>query len=111
MWDEFISSSEEHQRELLENVTKRKQNSARPAINRAFRNLLRKKSFPLGMLHYLEQELISFFSAEPTKTYISPALSSFERLLLHSLSDYHHLASLSEYQQTKPVYTIMRFNF
>ncbi|KAK6638183.1 hypothetical protein RUM44_008611 [Polyplax serrata] len=94
-WNEFISNSEERQRELLETSNNMKNHSNRPVINKRLRSLLRKKNLPLGMLHYLEQELISFFSAEPTKIYISPALSSFERLLLHSISNYHRLASLS----------------
>ncbi|EEB11204.1 conserved hypothetical protein [Pediculus humanus corporis] len=92
-WNEFISSSEEHQRKLLEN-DKKKHAFPRPAINKTLRSLLRKKSVPLGMVEYFEGEIISFFSAEPQKIYISPVLSSFERLLLHSVSDYHHLASL-----------------
>lgn len=65
-------------------------------LNTALKNLLRKNNLPVGMLQYLEEEVVSFFIAMPTKTYVSRELNSFERLLLHSVSDYHRLKSLSK---------------
>lgn len=101
-WNEFVNSTEEKQQEMIaEAKAKRRNELSKAPLNRrlnvALRNLLRKKNLPIGMLQYLEQEVVSFFSAMPTQTYISPALSSFERLLLHSVSDYHQLMSLSKF--------------
>ncbi|KAL0272551.1 UNVERIFIED_CONTAM: hypothetical protein PYX00_005479 [Menopon gallinae] len=98
-WDEFVCSSEEKQQQVINEGKEKKCNLSKqsdsPEINATLRRLLRRKSFPTGILQYLEEELVSFFSAMPTKTYISRELSSFERLLLHSLSEYHRLISVS----------------
>lgn len=105
-WDEFICSSEEKQQQVINEGKEKKCNLSRqsdsPEISAALRRLLRRKSFPTGILQYLEEELVGFFLEMPTKTYISRELSSFERLLLHSLSDYHRLISVSKSRKFFP---------
>lgn len=96
-WDEFVESSEEKQNQFISEHKKKKNKNSQlqHKINSVLRNLLRKNNLPVGMLQYLEDELINFFLSMPTKTYVSRQLNSFERLLLHSVSDYHRLKSLS----------------
>lgn len=98
-WDEFVESSEEKQQQFISEHRKKKPKNMnypfQQKLNVALKNLLRKNNLPVGMLQFLEDELVSFFVAMPTQTYISRQLNSFERLLLHSVSDYHRLKSLS----------------
>ncbi|GFY51888.1 r3H domain-containing protein 4 [Trichonephila inaurata madagascariensis] len=64
-------------------------------INNDIRSLLKKKRVPLGALMYLEQELITFFVNRPTSIYHCQLESSFQRLMIHALSQYMDLSSLS----------------
>lgn len=50
-----------------------------------------------GLVEYLDTCLFSFFEENPCGTYVSEPLSSFSRLILHSIAHYYELNSLSEY--------------
>jgi hypothetical protein len=62
-------------------------------IKTGLRNVLKKNRVPLGMLEFLENQVVDFFSKIPCGTYTSSSLSSYERLLLHAVSQYHCLIS------------------
>ncbi|GFS56264.1 r3H domain-containing protein 4 [Trichonephila clavipes] len=64
-------------------------------IDNDIRSLLKKKRVPLGALMNLEQELITFFVNRPTSIYHCQLESSFQRLMIHALSKYMDLSSLS----------------
>ncbi|KAG7154786.1 R3H domain-containing protein 4-like [Homarus americanus] len=58
-------------------------------------SLLKKKHLPLGILSYLEEEIVELFVADPSTVYITQELTSFERLLVHALCQYNILTSKS----------------
>ncbi|XP_069171003.1 R3H domain-containing protein 4 isoform X2 [Procambarus clarkii] len=58
-------------------------------------SLLKKKHMPLGVLSYLEEEVVELFTADPSTVYITQELTSFERLLVHALCQYNFLSSKS----------------
>ncbi|XP_068204486.1 R3H domain-containing protein 4-like [Palaemon carinicauda] len=64
-------------------------------INPQLRSAFKKKHLSLGILSYLEEEVIGAFTGDPSAVYISPELSSYERLLLHGLCQYNRLKSKS----------------
>ncbi|GFQ76715.1 r3H domain-containing protein 4 [Trichonephila clavata] len=64
-------------------------------IHSDIRYLLKRKRVPLGALMYLEKELVTFFVNRPTSVYHCQLESSFQRLLIHALSQYMDLSSLS----------------
>ncbi|XP_014872492.1 R3H domain-containing protein 4 [Poecilia latipinna] len=115
-WNDFMNCSGEEQERLLslleQEGTKRKNANqllkdhrnvypAFPAqecfhrIDRRLRATLRRKQIPMGMLEVIEEDLLSFFSAEPHSVYTTVLSSSFERLLLHAICQYMDLVSAS----------------
>jgi len=97
-----VSSSEENQERFISgqkpSATANCVNQSRSErrLSTTLRALIKKRNLPFGMVQYLEGELVQFFVSMPRDIYVSPELSSFERMLLHSLSDYHDLESLSK---------------
>ncbi|KAK8726520.1 hypothetical protein OTU49_010288 [Cherax quadricarinatus] len=59
------------------------------------KSLLKKRHLPLGILSYLEEEVVALFTSDPSTVYITQELTSFERLLLHALCQYNFLSSKS----------------
>jgi hypothetical protein len=49
------------------------------------------------MVQYLDTCVFSFFETNPTGTYISEPLTSFERMMLHSIAHYYELNSFSKF--------------
>ncbi|KAM9762306.1 R3H domain-containing protein 4 [Menidia menidia] len=113
-WNDFMQCSGEEQERLLslleqeeanrKNSNQRDQRNVRPAfsaqdcfkrIDRRLRMTLRRKQIPMGMLVGLEENLMSFFNAEPRSVYTTNLGSSFERLLLHAICQYMDLVSAS----------------
>uniref|UniRef100_A0A673C938 R3H domain containing 4 n=1 Tax=Sphaeramia orbicularis TaxID=375764 RepID=A0A673C938_9TELE len=64
-------------------------------IDRRLRVTLRRKQIPLGTLEVLEEDLLTFFNAQPHSVYTTNLRSSFERLLLHAVCQYMDLVSAS----------------
>uniref|UniRef100_A0A669EAK1 R3H domain containing 4 n=1 Tax=Oreochromis niloticus TaxID=8128 RepID=A0A669EAK1_ORENI len=64
-------------------------------IDRRLRATLRRKQIPMGTLEVLEENLLSFFNAQPHSVYTTNLSSSFERLLLHAICQYMDLVSAS----------------
>lgn len=79
-------------------------------IDSGLRCMLRKKHVPLGTLNYLEDDLITFFTSRPQSVYDSHFSNSFERLLIHALSQYMDLDSLS-YDKSGARWTRVRNNY
>uniref|UniRef100_A0A1A7YS04 R3H domain containing 4 n=1 Tax=Iconisemion striatum TaxID=60296 RepID=A0A1A7YS04_9TELE len=118
-WNDFMNCSGEEQERLLslleQEEAKRKNNNNNnqllkdqrniyPAftaqdcylrIDRRLRVTLRRKQIPMGTLEVLEENLLSFFSAEPRSVYTTILSNSFERLLLHAICQYMDLVSAS----------------
>ncbi|XP_008277591.1 R3H domain-containing protein 4 [Stegastes partitus] len=115
-WNDFMNCSGEEQEKLLsllEREEAKKKNANRllkdqrnvnPAfsaqecfhrIDRRLRATLKRKTMPIGMLEVLEQNLLSFFNAQPHSVYKTNLTSSFERLLLHAICQYMDLISAS----------------
>ncbi|GIX87826.1 r3H domain-containing protein 4 [Caerostris darwini] len=64
-------------------------------IDGDLRFMLKKKHVPLGTLIHFEQELVTFFVNRPNSIYHCQIAKSFDRLLVHALSQYMDLSSLS----------------
>ncbi|XP_069009436.1 R3H domain-containing protein 4 isoform X2 [Embiotoca jacksoni] len=115
-WNDFMSCSGEEQEKLLSLLEKeeaktkcinrllkdqRNVNLAFSAqdcfqrIDRRLRTTLRRKQIPMGTLEVLEENLLSFFNAQPHSVYKTNLTSSFERLLLHAICQYMDLISAS----------------
>ncbi|XP_061682247.1 R3H domain-containing protein 4 isoform X2 [Syngnathoides biaculeatus] len=115
-WSDFMNCSGEEQERLLslleQEVAKKKivgcllkdQRNVNPAftaqecfqrIDRRLRTTLRRKQIPVGTLEVLEENLLSFFLAQPRSVYTTNLSSSFERLLLHAVCQYMDLVSSS----------------
>ncbi|XP_068446105.1 R3H domain-containing protein 4 [Clinocottus analis] len=114
-WNDFMNCSGEEQEKLLslleQEEAKKKPNgplkderNVNPAftaqdcfqrIDRRLRATLRRKQIPMGTLEILEENLLSFFIAQPHSVYTTNLASSFERLLLHAVCQYMDLVSAS----------------
>ncbi|XP_077391610.1 R3H domain-containing protein 4 [Festucalex cinctus] len=115
-WSDFMNCSGEEQERLLslleQEVAKKKLGSCVPKdqrnvypaftaqecfrrIDRRLRTTLRRKQIPMGTLEVLEENLLSFFLAQPHSVYTTNLNSSFERLLLHAVCQYMDLVSSS----------------
>uniref|UniRef100_A0A673CAZ3 R3H domain containing 4 n=1 Tax=Sphaeramia orbicularis TaxID=375764 RepID=A0A673CAZ3_9TELE len=115
-WNDFMNCSGEEQERLLslleqEDAKKKQstrllkdQRNVNPAftaqdcfqrIDRRLRVTLRRKQIPLGTLEVLEEDLLTFFNAQPHSVYTTNLRSSFERLLLHAVCQYMDLVSAS----------------
>ncbi|KAI3368632.1 hypothetical protein L3Q82_025635, partial [Scortum barcoo] len=113
-WNDFMNCSGEEQERLLsllEEEGAKKKNSSRllkdernvnitftaqdcfQRIDRRLRATLRRKQIPIGTLEVLEENLLSFFGAQPHSVYTTNLASSFERLLLHAVCQYMNLVS------------------
>ncbi|CAI5685040.1 unnamed protein product [Oreochromis niloticus] len=115
-WNDFMNCSGEEQERLLSlleleeakkkntNQLLKDQRNVNPAftaqdcfqrIDRRLRVTLRRKQIPMGTLEVLEENLLSFFNAQPHSVYKTNLSSSFERLLLHAICQYMDLVSAS----------------
>ncbi|XP_037530428.1 R3H domain-containing protein 4 [Nematolebias whitei] len=115
-WNDFMNCSGEEQERLLSlleqeearrkttNQILKDQRNVYPAfaaqgcflrIDRRLRATLKRKQIPMGTLEVLEENLLSFFNAEPQSVYTTVLSSSFERLLLHAICQYMDLVSAS----------------
>lgn len=117
-WNDFMNCTGEEQERLLSLLEKEdasKKNTNRlhkdhenvndaftdqdcfQRIDRRLRATLRRKQVPLGTLEMLEENLLSFFVAQPHSVYKTKLDSSFERLLLHAVCQYMDLVSASTF--------------
>ncbi|XP_035207547.1 R3H domain-containing protein 4-like [Stegodyphus dumicola] len=64
-------------------------------IDGDLRYMFKKRHIPMGTLIHLENELVTFFVNRPESIYHCQIPSSFERLMVHALSQYLDLSSLS----------------
>ncbi|KAG7230655.1 hypothetical protein INR49_025372 [Caranx melampygus] len=107
-WNDFMNCSGEEQERLLSQLEQdeaKKKDTNRPSktrgmdcfqrIDRRLRATLRRKQIPMGTLEVLEENLLSFFKAQPHSVYTTNLTSSFERLLLHAACQYMDLVSAS----------------
>lgn len=64
-------------------------------LDKNIRTMLKRRQRPMGMLSWLENEIISFFLEWPASVYISKLPSSYERMMVHALCQYLDLHSKS----------------
>ncbi|XP_068728158.1 R3H domain-containing protein 4-like [Montipora capricornis] len=123
IWNEFVSLSEEDQEAVIKqererpihvqevnrgnthvenDVTERDAVAVAEEsfyrIEKRLRRMLKNKRFPLGGLKHHEEELISYFSDDPSAVMISNLPSSFDRLLVHGVCQFLDLKSTSKNQ-------------
>lgn len=60
------------------------------------------------MIQYLDMCVFSFFEKNPTGTYMSEPLSSYERMMLHCIAHYYELNSFSK---RLIILTLKHFNY
>ncbi|XP_057653748.1 R3H domain-containing protein 4-like [Diorhabda carinulata] len=103
-WQEFVEKSEEEQSELIraltakyhnETVVERCQSESPGRISSRIRTFKIKKNLSLEIVQVCEEDLIQFFKAKPEDTYVKNPPTSFERLLIHAVAQYHKLQSVS----------------
>lgn len=104
-WQEFVEKSEEEQSELIraltekyhnETVVERCQSDSPGRISSRIRRTFKiKKNLSLEIVQVCEEDLIQFFKAKPEDTYVKIPPTSFERLLIHAIAQYHKLQSVS----------------
>uniref|UniRef100_A0A2L2YGQ5 R3H domain-containing protein n=1 Tax=Parasteatoda tepidariorum TaxID=114398 RepID=A0A2L2YGQ5_PARTP len=115
IWNEFINCTQDNEKWFIKNVTIEVEESNEsttnydgrcdhPAysasicfrkIDGDLRLMLKKKHVPMGTLMHLERELVTFFVNRPNSIYHCQIPNSFERLMIHALSQYMDLSSLS----------------
>lgn len=64
-------------------------------LDKNIRTMLKRRQRPMGMLTWLEKEIVSFFLEWPTSVYISKLPSSYQRMMVHALCQYLDLHSKS----------------
>ncbi|KAK4872061.1 hypothetical protein RN001_016185 [Aquatica leii] len=99
-WNEFINLSEEEQRTLLEFVPEEIRsyvtNKHTPRISSRIKRAMKvKKNLSMDMVEKLENEVVNYFLCSPEGVFVSSPPTSFERLLLHAIAQYHCLKSIS----------------
>lgn len=105
-WNDFIEKSEEEQMKIVTAFSEKfndndvqnihKNNRHGKLSSRIRRTIKIKKNLSLEAVKRLEDDLIEFFKTTPHGTYIKFPPTSFDRLLLHAVAQYHKLKSLSK---------------
>ncbi|KAF2884587.1 hypothetical protein ILUMI_21590 [Ignelater luminosus] len=102
-WNEFTALPEEDQAKLTESVPKQAvpQNVIKPddpmlRISSKIKRAMKiKKHLPMELIEKIEEDLINYFTIDPQGVFFSTPVTSFERLLLHAIAQYHNLRSIS----------------
>lgn len=105
-WQEFIEKSEEEQTEIIKALTEKYPNETvventksdipgriSSRIKRTFKI---RKNLSLEIVQVCEEDLIQFFKATPDDRYIKVPPTSFDRLIIHAVAQYHRLTSISK---------------
>lgn len=118
-WNDFIEKSQEQQSIIIESLTRKPLKdvpNGEPKVLSPFerisakikRTLKVRKNLPKELLKTSEKAMVDFFNATPDNLYVALPSTSFERLLLHAVAQFHALKSISElYLNYKIVVTIM----
>lgn len=105
-WQNFIEKSEKEQKEIIQNFSnsvqdgkycnseKEKPGKISSRIKRTFKI---RKNLSLEIVKFCEEDLINFFQNTPSDIYVKHPPTSFDRLLLHGIAQYHRLHSISKY--------------
>lgn len=106
-WQNFIEESEEKQKEIIQKFSNKIQDKKcdnpmsgeKPGkiSSRIKRTFKIRKNLSLESIKGCEEDLIEFFKNTPSDIYIKYPPTSFDRLLLHGIAQYHRLNSLSKY--------------
>lgn len=105
-WHKFIQKSEEEQKKIVqsfsEKYTQNQDNESPTKSEKPFarisakirRTIKIRKNLSLESVKSCEDDLIHFFKATPNEVYIKHPPTSFDRLLLHAIAQYHGLKSI-----------------
>lgn len=107
-WNTFVEKSEEEQSEILEILSKgskqdttecTKQERPFARISAKIKRTLKvRRELAKTLLTKHEFEVVEFFVMQPESIFVQEPSTSFERLLLHALAQYHALKSDSKLQ-------------
>lgn len=107
-WNSFVEKSEEEQSAIINSMmrktnadiddgTPRKREPFARISSKIKRTMKIRKNLAKDVLDKFEKEVVEFFKATPENTYLRVPSTSFERLLLHAIAQFHDLSSLSKY--------------
>ncbi|CAH1154642.1 unnamed protein product [Phaedon cochleariae] len=106
-WNNFIEKSEEEQSQIMRQIS---ENYCNDQINnspsddfdspgkissRIRRTFKIRKNLQFEVIDECETDLIQFFETRPEDTYVKFPPTSFDRLLIHAIAQYHKLKSIS----------------
>ncbi|CAG9853963.1 unnamed protein product [Phyllotreta striolata] len=104
-WQKFIEKPEEEQNEIIEALSEKYPNETEVEniktdvpgriSSRIKRTFKIKKNLSLKIVQVCENDLIEFFKATPEERYIKIPPTSFDRLVIHAIAQYHRLKSIS----------------
>ncbi|XP_072396401.1 R3H domain-containing protein 4-like [Diabrotica undecimpunctata] len=104
-WQQFIEKSESEQFEILQALTEKypnetvvenfKTDSPGKISSRIRRTFKIRKNLSLEIVQMCEEDLLKFFKTRPDDRYVKVPPTSFERLLIHAVAQYHKLKSIS----------------
>lgn len=110
-WQNFIEKSEKQQKEIIEAFSKSVQNNNKDITkpgrisSRIKKTFKIRKNLSIDSIKGCEDDLILFFKSTPSGIYVRDPPTSFDRLLLHGIAQYHKLTSISKYLYLR------KFNF
>lgn len=107
-WNDFIEQSQEQQSLIMESLTQKplkevpngelKQTPPFERISSKIKRTIKvRKNLAKELLKTSEKAMIDFFNDSPENLYVAVPSTSFERLLLHAVAQFHALKSISEY--------------
>ncbi|KAK9890257.1 hypothetical protein WA026_010367 [Henosepilachna vigintioctopunctata] len=110
-WNQFIEKSEEEQKKIIGNVNPKEEctnckssKAITPMlrISAKIRKILKiRKKLSSGTVKSLEDDVVQFFIESPFGRYVKYPNTSFYRMLIHAVAQYHCLCSLGDWENDK----------
>lgn len=121
-WHDFIEKSEEEQAKIMKAFSKRycgclsnddtfELGKPGRISSRLRRTIKIRKNLSLEIVKVCEEDLITFFKTTPSEVYEKVPPTSFDRLLIHAIAQYHQLKSTSKLGIFLVNFTIFHYLF